>query len=212
MKKNKLQNRIGITLIETLMAVAIFSIGIGGFSLLFIKTWQSNAYTIELGQSSMAVSQGMNMMVDYIRRVRQGDDGAYPIQLASNNELTIFCDYNKDTITERLHFYKNGTDVMMGITSPSATMPKTYPVGDQSVITIASRIVNNSSTPIFYYYNKDYPQDTINNPLAGSVNIPVVRLVKIYLEINLNPAHAPDNVKMQNFVEMRNLNDYDHLK
>lgn len=201
-----------MTLIEALMAVAIFAMGIGGFTLLFSKTWQMNAYTFEMGQSSMAVSQGMNNMVDYIRRVRQGDDGAYPVQSVSGNELTIFCDYNKDSITERLHFYKSGTDIFMGVTVPNSTMPKTYPAGDQKIITIASRIVNNSSTPIFYYYNKDYPVDTINNPLTGSIDVSVVRLIKIFLQINIDPNHAPDNINMQNFVEMRNLNDYDHLK
>jgi len=212
MRKNVLQNKLGMTLIEALMAVAIFAMGIGGFTLLFSKTWQSNAYVLEMGQSSMAVSQGLNKMVDYIRRARQGDDGSYPVKSVGANDLVIFCDYNKDGITERLHFYKTGQDVLMGVTSPTSTMPKTYPSGDQQIINIATRIVNNSSTPIFYYYNKDYPGDVTNNPLAGTIDVSTVRLVKAYMEININPNHAPDNVKIQTFVEMRNLNDYDHLK
>ncbi len=202
----------GMTLIEMLVSISIFTLGIGGFAMLFSKVWQNNSYTLEMGQSSMAVSQGVNTIANYIRECQQGDNGAYPIVSASGNDLVLYSDYDKDGATERLHFYKSGQSVLMGVTSPANTMPKTYPVGDQTVVTIASHIVNNGSTPIFYYYNKDYPLDTTNNPLVAPVDFSVIRLVKMYLQININPAHAPDNIEMQTFAELRNLNDYDHLK
>ena len=212
MKKNILQNKLGMTLIEALMAVSIFAMGIAGFSLLFSKTWQINAYTLEMGQSSMAVSQGLNKMVDYIRRSRQGDDGSYPVQVAKDDEMTIFCDYNKDSTTERLHFYKSGQNILMGITVPTATLPKTYPVGDQTVITVASHIVNASTAHVFQYFNKNYPLDVTNNPLSTPASVADIRMARIYLEININPAHAPDNIHVQSFVEMRNLNDYNQAQ
>ncbi len=197
-----------MTLIEMMMAIAIFSVGIVGFTLLFSKTWQFNKYTIEMGQTSMNVSQGLNKIVDYVRRAEQGDNGAYPIVSADDNDLVIYCDYNKNNITERLHFYRSGQDILMGITEPTSTLPKTYPSGDQQTITIVSHIINDSSKPIFSYYNQDYPADIVNNPLATPAILSNVRLIKIYLEINIDPTHAPDNVKMQSFVELRNLNDY----
>lgn len=212
MKKNIRHNQTGMTLIEALMAVSIFAMGIGGFSLLFSKTWQMNAYTLEMGQSSMAVSQGLNKMVDYIRRARQGDDGSYPVQLAKDNELTIFCDYNKDDVTERLHFYRSGQTILMGVTVPTATLPKTYPTADQTVEIVASSIVNASTVNIFQYFNKDYPEDIINNPMITPALVADIRMMKIYLEVNINPVHAPDNVHIQSFVEMRNLNDYNQAQ
>ncbi len=198
----------GLTLIEMIMAISIFSIGIIGFTLLFSRTWQFNKYTIEMGQASMNVSQGLNKIVDYTRRTEQGDNGAYPIVSVKDNDLVIYCDYNKDNITERLHFYKSGQDILMGITEPTNTLPKTYPTGDQRTIVIVSHIVNDSSKPIFSYYNQNYPADTVNNPLTTPAIPSDIRLVKIYLEINIDPNHAPDNIKMQSFVELRNLNDY----
>ena len=100
----------------------------------------------------------------------------------------------------------------MGITNPTATLPKTYPAGDQQVTVIASNIINNAGTPIFYYFNKNYPLDMANNPAVTPALVSDVRLVKIYLEININPARGPENIKMQSFVEMRNLNDYDRIQ
>ena len=211
MKKIIFAKKSGLTLIEMIMAIAIFTIGIEGFTLLFTKVWKNNSYVLEMGQSSMAVSQGLNKMAGYIRNTKQGDDGAYPVQSADNNDLVIFSDYDKDGITERLHFYKNNEDILMGATNPTATLPKTYPAGDQQTITIASNIINGSGVPIFYYYNSDYPADLVNNPVATPAQIADVRLVKIYLETNIVPSRAPDNVKIQSFVEMRNLNDYDRI-
>lgn len=208
MIKKIFPNRAGLTFIEMIMAIAIFSMGIAGFTLLFSRTWQSNSYVLEMGKDSMAASQGVSNMADYIRRARQGDDGSYPVQLADENELTIFSDYNKDGVTDRLHFYKSDQSIMMGITEPAATFPVTYPAGDQTVVTLAEHVANDSAAPIFSYYNKNYPADTTNNPMSVPASVADVRLVKVYLEVNIDPNNAPNSVHMQSFVEMRNLNDY----
>jgi prepilin-type N-terminal cleavage/methylation domain-containing protein len=209
-KKRKIMK--GLTLIEMMMAIAIFVIGIEGFTLLFQRTWKTNEYTIELGQSTMSASRGLSKMVDYIRGARQGDDGSYPILRADDNELVLFCDYDKDGVTERLRFYKNNTDILMGVRRPTATLPKTYPTGDESAIIIVKHIMNDSSTPVFAYFNRDYPADTTNNPLATPSAVADLRLIKVYLEINTRPERAPDNVKMQSFVQMRNLSDYNQIQ
>lgn len=202
-----------MTLIEALMAITIFTIGIAGFTLLFARSWRSNSYAFELGQSSMAVSQGVNEMMGYLRKARQGDDGSYPVKSASNNDLVIFSDYDKDGITERLHFYKSGYQIIMGYRKPTSTLPKTYASGDQATkIIVSGGIVNDASEPIFYYYNKDYPGDQVNNPVATPADISVVRLIKIFLKINLVPNRAPDSVELRSFVELRNLNDYDRIQ
>lgn len=201
-----------MTLIETMVAIAIFTIGMEGFTLLFSNVWKNNSYTLEMGQSSMAVSQGVGKIANYIRGVRQSDNGSYPIVSANDNDLVVYSDYDKDAVTERLHIYKNGQNIMMGVTDPTGSMPKTYPVGDQETSIIADHIVNGDDTPIFYYYNKDYPGDTINNPMSTPAVVGNVRLMKIHLKININPNRAPDNIEMQTFVEMRNLNDYDRIR
>ena len=202
----------GMTLIEALIAISIFTIGIAGFSLLFIKAWQSNSYTFEMGRSSFALSQGVNEIVGYLRKARQGDDGSYPVKSAASNDLVVFSDYDKDGITERIHFYKNGSQIMMGWRKPTGSLPKTYAAGDQETKIISSSIVNASNEPIFYYYNKDYPGDSANNPVSPPINVADVRLVEIFLKININPNRAPDSVQLRSFAELRNLNDYDRMR
>ena len=210
MKKNR-QKYIGITLVETLIAIAIFSLGMEGFTLLFTRSWRQNAYVLEMGQTAMAVSRGVNEMVGYIREVRQGENGAYPVVSANGNDLVVFSDYDRDGAAERLHFYRSGSDVVMGIREPSAGFPVTYAAGDQETRVIAVRIVNKVSNPIFAYYDSDYPEDSVNNPILTPAVAPNVRLIRVTLHMNIDPNRAPDNIIIQSFAEMRNLNDHDRF-
>jgi len=202
----------GMTLIEMLVAIAIFSIVMTGFSMLFIRSWRMNAYVIEMGQSSFAVSQGVNTMVAYLRKARQADDGSYPIKSVANNDLVVFSDYDKDGLTERLHLYLQNGQLKMGVTEPTNGIPKTYPTADQQTKILADRIVNAANEPIFYYYNKNYPGDVTHNPVTLPVDISTIRLIKVFLKMNIDPNRAPDNIETQSFVELRNLNDYDKMK
>jgi hypothetical protein len=99
----------------------------------------------------------------------------------------------------------------MGVTDPTVTMPKSYPSADQQILTLARRIVNTSAEPIFYYYDKNYAGGSTQVPLVTPANVADVRLMKIHLKINIDPNRAPDNIELQTFVEMRNLNDYDRI-
>lgn len=198
--------RKGITLVEVLVSIGIFSIAMSGLTALFINMWKNNKYSMELGQSVMVVSQGLGKMGHYIRGARQSDNGSYPIVSASDNDLVLYSDYDKDNVTERLHIYKSGTNVLLGVRDPSGTMPKTYASGDAETITLASSIINNSSHPIFEYFDENYPLIS-TDPIATPASVSRVKLVRVYLQINIDPNNAPDNVEMESFIDIRNLND-----
>lgn len=194
-----------------LVAIGIFAISTVGFTELFVYSWRQNAYTLEMGQTSMSVSQGMNKIVQYLREVRQGDDGSYPVVSANDNDLVVFSDYDRDGITERLHFYKSGENILLGVRKPTMGVPKTYAPTDATTTTIAMHVVNDAATPIFAYYDSNYPEDSVNNPIATPANAPNVRLVRIDLHMNIDPNRPPDNIQIKSFVEMRNLNDHDRF-
>lgn len=200
-----------MSLMEVIVAIAIFTICIEGFTMLFVRSWEHNRYIFEMGRASFTASRGVGTMVEYIRKARQGDDGAFPLKSANDNDLVLFCDYNKDGVTERLHFYKSGSKIMMGITNPTGGIPKTYPSGDQQTKELASNVANDSGTPVFYYYNRNYPSDLVNNPMVVPADTSSVRMVKVFLQVNIDPNRAPDNIETQSFVAIRNLNDYDKI-
>ena len=209
MKKEKRAFQKGFTLVETIVAIAIFVIGIQATVMIASKTIKNKAYTMEMGKSAFVVSRSIGELTQYLRRSRQSDAGSYPIVSADKNDLVVYSDYNKDGVTERIHIYFSNNKIYMGVRSPSNSFPRTYAAGDEAIIMLADHIINGVSDPIFSYYNKDYPADP--NPVATPADVSEIRLAKIFLKINIDPNRAPDNIQQETFVEFRNLNDYDRL-
>lgn len=198
----------GMTLVEMMMAITILTIAMGGFTMLFIHTLQTNSFTIEEGMTSMLTSRTVNTIVSDLRRVRQGDNGDFPIVSASAFDLKVYVNIDGDTATERVHYFLDGDLLKRGIANPIAGTPVTYPAGDETVTTIATYVVNAASEPLFSYYNKNYPGDIANNPLSGTIAVGEVRLIRVWVRMNIDPIKAPNNINIESFAELRNLNDY----
>lgn len=196
-------------MVETLVAIGLFILGTQAAILVFYRIIQNKSYTMEMGKASFVVSRSIGDIAKYVRKSRQSDAGAYPIVSADDNEFIFYSDYDNDGDTERLHIYftdSTGT-LFMGVRNPSGTFPVTYASGDEETFTVAEHIVNTTSDPVFLYYNKDYPGDMLNNPVDTSADVSEIRLVKIFLKINIDPNNAPENIQQETFVEMRNLSE-----
>ena len=73
---------------------------------------------------------------------------------------------------------------------------------------IVADYVSNGSTPIFSYYNGNYPGDSVNNPLILTERLLETRLVKVALSID--PSSGPvgaQAVTIENLAHLRNLKD-----
>lgn len=209
MQKRKIINKKAFTLVETLVAITIFMLGISATTLVFSRTIKSKAYALEMGRSAFVVSRSMGDLTQYLRRARQSDNGSYPIVSAAGNDLVIYSDYDKDNDTERLHIYFSNNKVFMGVRNPSNSFPVTYASGDEETFQLADHIVNTGSDTMFSYYNKDYPADP--DPVSLPAEVSEIRLIKLFLKINIDPNNAPDNIQQETFIELRNLNDYDRI-
>lgn len=198
----------GMTLLEMLVALSIMTMGMAGFSMLFISSWNSNKFIVEMGNASFLASRGVTETVAEIRKARQADNGDYPVESGDDFDLKVYLDIDGDGVTERVHYYLLGTSLHQGITEPVAGLPITYPNADGTTRIIANSIINTASDPVFSYYNGDYPSDTVNNPLPTPVDVADVRMIKVHLMVNLDPFHAPEHVNIESFAELRNLNDY----
>lgn len=198
----------GMSFVEMIVALSIMTLGMAGFSMLFISSWNSNKFIIEMGNASFVASRGVNQTVADLRKIRQADNGDYPIESGDDFDLRVYIDIDGDGVTERVHYYLQGTTLYQGVTEPVAGLPITYPNGDDTTRVITNSIINTNANPIFAYYNDDYPTDVVNNPLATPVDVADVRMIKIHLMVNIDPFHAPEHVNVESFVELRNLTNY----
>lgn len=201
----------GMTLVDVMVAISIFTIGIGGFTMLFARSWKVNSFIIEEGNTVRIASRGVQTVVKDLRKIRQADNGDYAIKSGDDFNLTVYLDDDRDGVTERVHYFldTDTNQLKKGVTDPVAGTPPTYPAGDQTVTVVADYVMNTPTQPIFYYYNKDYPGDIVNNPLNLSPTLPVaqVKLIRVLLWVNIKPLTAPDNVNFESFVDLRNLNE-----
>lgn len=202
----------GMTLVELIVAIAIVLIGMEGFTLLFLRSWDTNKFILEEGMASSAASRATNNIIIALRGIRQADSGAYPIVSAGDFDLTVYSDYDNDDVTERVHYFLDlpNDQMKIGVTEPdTSTLPVSYPVGDQAVSVMTNYVVNEEDDPVFLYYNTNYPGDTDNNPLSTPVSVGNIQLVEVHFLINIDPIHAPNNVNIESFVDLRNLHNYE---
>lgn len=196
---------------EMLVAIAVALIIMQGFTLMFLKTWDINKFILEEGLASAAASHATNKLVIQLRGTQQADNGDYPIESANQFSIIFYCDIDDDGVVEKVHYFLDDANdqLKVGISNPNAGNPVTYPAVDSTVAVVASYVVNDNTDPIFYYYNKNYPGDTVNNPLATPANVGDIEMIRIHLYVNINPVHAPDNINIESFVDLRNLHDYE---
>lgn len=205
-------NLRGMTLVELMVAIGVVLISMEGFTYLFVTTWDTNKFIIEEGMASTAASRATNQIVIQLRGIQQSQNGSYPIVIADDFDLTLYADIDDDGVVERVHYFLDqpNDQLKVGITIPDTSVqPATYPAGDATVTVMANYVVNESDNPIFSYYNDDYPGDTTNNPLSTPANVATIQLIKIHLFVNINPVHAPDNINIESFVDLRNLHNYE---
>jgi prepilin-type N-terminal cleavage/methylation domain-containing protein len=194
----------GFTLIEilvaifivTLIGVAVVNFQIDVFSLNKISSDNLNAQT--------DARKALKVMGAELRSMSPSNNGSYAIAQAGTSTITFYVDTDADTLKEQVRYFQEGANLKKSTIKPTGT-PLTYNIANEEITNLVSDLVNGSSSPIFYYYDKNY--DGTTDPLTIPVNIPNVRLIRVNILIDrdINKAPAPINVTTQ--VSLRNLKD-----
>lgn len=205
--QKKAANRItpsGFTILEMMVVVAIFTVSAIIVTEYIIQGYKANQFTLELSDAIEHARRGIDTMEKELREANYSDNGDYPIIEAESQSITFYSDLDSDKSVEKLRYYLDGTNLIKGVTQPSGSQPVQYLASDEATTTI-SQYVRNASDPVFYYYNGDYPADTTNNPLTTPALVNEVKLIRMFLNININPAKAPDDFNLEVFVQLRNV-------
>lgn len=195
----------GFTLLETIIVLGIFiaiSTAVMSFVVLDLR---AHRFAYEQNEAILHGQKGIALMVREIREALPGDNGDYPIQQANNHNLTFYGDIDRDVAVEKVRYFLENTELKKAVTEPSG-WPITYSPADE-IVTVISKYVRNDTEPIFYYYNGNWPSPTSTNPLPTPADLDQIRLIRVYLKINFNPAVAPTDFKLESYTQIRNLKD-----
>jgi prepilin-type N-terminal cleavage/methylation domain-containing protein len=201
-KKNNKINKQGFTLIEVLIVSAITVVLGGGILSLIYITSQSRLVTFQNLLNVDQTNTSVSLMVRELRNIRTGDNAAYPLERANDQEIIFYSDIDYDGQSEKVRYTLTGTQFVRGVIDPVG-FPATYPAANEKA-RILTNDVRNGATPIFYYYNGDWPADTVNNPLAQPVRLSDTKVMKVYLELN-SKDDPSTNFILESYVQLRML-------
>jgi len=127
MIRKKILSQQGFTLIEVLVScVIIIALGIGILGLQKIIS-QTQTFVFSRYLSVDQANSSMQALVKELRTARAGDNGAYPLELADDNEIIFYSDIDFDGETEKIHYWLEGEDFYKGIIEPEG-YPVIYPL------------------------------------------------------------------------------------
>lgn len=180
--KQQARNISGFTLIEVLIVAGITVVLGGGLLSLQYILGQTQVAVVRNYTSVDQANANVSTMVRELRNLQVADNGTYPLEQALDHQIIFYSDYDFDGNSERVRYFLTGTQLSKGVIEPTG-FPATYPSGSEQIKVVASNVTN-GVTPIFYYYNGDWPADTTNNPLDTPTRLSETKLMRVNLTIN----------------------------
>jgi prepilin-type N-terminal cleavage/methylation domain-containing protein len=193
----------GVTLLEVLITMAIFSLIVG-----VLGSFVRNIYYFENIFSGGITTYDearkiLQPIASEIRSASQSSLGSYPLEKTSPTEFIFYTDINNDGLKERIRYFISGDIMKRGVVYPTGN-PIQYPLSSEKITNIVHGL-KNEANPVFSYYNSSYNGNT--SPLSQPVSIIDVRLVKILLILDADPKRPPAPVTVTTQVNIRNLKD-----
>ncbi len=93
------------TLIETIVAIAVFGLILAATTALIFAGYRINRYNWEQSIAVSEARKGIQTMVKEIRGARPGEEGSFPIEKAADKEFIFYSDIDKDGATERVRYF-----------------------------------------------------------------------------------------------------------
>jgi len=98
----------GFTLIEMLIAIAIFGLLAGALFGLIPFLYKINTYAWNQTYAIEEARRGIKVMIREIREARAGGDGSYAIEKAEDSEFVFFSDIDSDGKIEKVRYFLGG--------------------------------------------------------------------------------------------------------
>lgn len=188
----------GITLIEALVWVSIFSVVMSAIIGSVIFFYRANTSSLEQGYQIESARRGTISLVRDLRQASYGDNGAYPLAHIASTTLTFYSDTDKDDVIERIRYSLEGSNLHRHVVDSSGNPPQYTEAG--ATTTVSSHVRNlESGKAVFQYYDAD------GNEVTNYAEVDEVRSIVISLVVNILPIRAPEEFTLQSSATLRNL-------
>lgn len=200
----KINFKKGFTLVETILAVAIFTAIVGALGAFQRDVFFFND-VLQIGLNNVSEARKvLRPFVGEVRGAQPSNLGASAIESAQQKSFIFYTDANADGLKERVRYFVEGDTFKKGVTEPTGN-PFVYNLSDEKIISVVSDVINEQTN--FSYYDSSYNGTTSTPPLIFPVSPSDVRLIRVDLTIDSNPDRAPSLMTITTQATVRNLKD-----
>ena len=198
----KFTNQQGMSLVEMIVVLAVFTILSVVIVSLITSFYRYNAYTIAQAYQVDSARRGVDRLVRDLREMTYSDNGAFPLVSAATSSITFYSDIDRDDSVELVTYELIENTLYKKVYEASGN-PAIYP----SVPTrteIVSEYVHNilEGVNLFVYHNS-------NGDIVTATNVTEPKQIEISLVVNVDPIQEPGKYHLRSSASLRNLKEYD---
>lgn len=188
----------GMTLVETVVWVAITSMIMLAIVQSVQAFYRTNTYTIEQAAAISSAQRGIESMVKTMREAAYSSNGAWPIISLATSSVSLYADIDEDPFIERVRFFLQGDSLMRGVIDPSGD-PPVY-TNPETLSSVSDYVRNTEQgVPMFQYY------DVAGALMPDLTKIAEVRFIQATVVVNINPNRLPNQFTLRSTAALRNL-------
>lgn len=197
-----LNQQSGMTLVEMLVVIGLYTLLTGMIFGAAQSLYQSNSYTAAQANEIDSARRGLIKFTRDIREMTYAEDGTFPIARVEEHLIGFYSDIDKDNSVEYVE-YELATSTFYKRTYNSIGDPPVYNFASADLTETLSDYVQNidQATSTFFYY------DTNNVVLNGSSLLTDVRYIRAQIIVNIDPLRSPGEFMLRTSIAPRNLKD-----
>ncbi len=194
------QKQRGLTFVETILVISLFSILMLVVSNSIISFYKFNSYTISQAYQVNSARRGIELLVRDLREMTYADDGTFPLAEMGEHTVSFYSDIDRDDSVEYIEYELASTTLYKRVYNATGSPPVYDTVTPDETHTISKFVQNNlQGTTTFMYY------DGNGSPAVATTTITDIAYIEAQVIVNIDAARNPGQFMLRSSAALRNL-------
>jgi type II secretory pathway pseudopilin PulG len=192
----------GMTLVETVVAIGIYTILILAITGSVTSLYQTNSYALGQANEVDNARRGMTQWNRDAKEMTTAEDGTFPLVKIEPHVLSYYSDTDQDDSVEYVQYILAST-TLTKYTYNAIGTPATYDFSSPDEAQTLSLFVQNinQGTSTFSYFDETGAELSSTSPVIN------VKYIKAQIIVNIDPFRSPGEFMLRSSIAPRNLKD-----